>query len=85
MFSMAPYPGVPVKRILRRLLNSLRPPQRPTDRELLIGQRAELARLNQLRLAAETEPQLRRSVDVAIVYAHRQNRFIEARLAGRAG
>ena len=84
MFSMAPDPGVSVKRILRRLLNPLRPPQRPTDRELLIGHRAELARLNQLRLAAETEPPLRRSVDVAIAYTYRQIRVIEARLAGRA-
>jgi hypothetical protein len=84
MFSMAPYPGVSVKRILRRLLNPLRLPQRPTDRESLIGLRAELARLNQLRLATETEPLLLRSVDVAISYTHRQIRVIEARLAGRA-
>jgi hypothetical protein len=83
VFSMAPYLGVSVKRTLRRLLNPLRPPKQPTDRELLIGQRAELARLNQLWLAAETKP-LRRSVDVAIVYTHRQIQVIEARLAGRA-
>jgi hypothetical protein len=84
MFSMVPYPGVPVKRILRRLLNLLRSLQWPTDRELLIGHRAELTRLNQLRLAAETEPLLLRSVDVAIAHTHRQIRVIEARLASRA-
>jgi hypothetical protein len=83
MVSMAPQLGVSVKRMLRRLLSPLRPPRQPNDLELLIGQRAELARLNQLRLAAETEPPLRRSVDVAIVYTHRQIQVIEARLAGR--
>ena len=76
--------GVSVRRILRHLLDPLRPPRRPTDRELLIGHRAELARLDQLRLAAATGPRLRRSVDVAIVYIHRQIQLIEARLAGRA-
>ena len=84
LFSMLPYLGVAVKRILHRLLNPLRPPRQPTDRELLIGHRAELARLNQLRLAAETGPLLRRSVDLAIDYTHRQVQVIEARLAGRA-
>jgi hypothetical protein len=77
--------GVSVKRILRRLLDPLRPPRRPTDGELLIGHRAELARLDQLRLAVATGPRLRRSVDVAIAYTQRQIRVIEARLAGRAG
>jgi hypothetical protein len=81
---MAPYPGVSVKRILHRLLNPPRPLKKPTDRELLIGQCAELARLHQLRLAAGTEPPLRRSVDVAIVYTHWQIQVIEARLTGRA-
>jgi hypothetical protein len=75
---------VSVKHILRRLFDPLRPSRQPTDRELLIRHRAELARLDQLRLAAETGPLLRRSVDVAIVYTHRQIRVIEARLAGRA-
>jgi hypothetical protein len=82
--SAGPNLGVSVRRILRRLLNPLRPPKQPTDRELLIGQRAELARLNQLRLAAEAQPLLRRSVDVAIDYTHRQIQVIEARLTGRA-
>jgi hypothetical protein len=50
----------------------------------LIGHRAELARLSQLRLAAETGPLLRRSVDLAIAYTHLQIQVIEARLAGRA-
>ena len=84
LFSMAPHLEVSVKRILHRLLNPLRPPRQPTDRELLIGHHAELARLNQLRLAAETGPLLRRSVDLAIVYTHRQIQVIEARRAGRA-
>ena len=82
-FGMAPQPGVSVRRILRRLLDLLRPPRRPTDGELLIGHRAELARLHRLRRAAEAEPPLRRSVDVAIVYTQRQIGVIEARLAGR--
>jgi hypothetical protein len=73
-----------VRRILRRLLNTLRPPRQPTDGELLIGHRAELARLHQLRLAAPTGPLLRRSVDVAIAYTHRQIQVIEDRLTGRA-
>ena len=73
-----------MKRLLRRLLAPLRPPRRPTDRELLIGHRAELARLDQLRRAAATGPRLRRSVDVAIVYIHWQIRVIEARLVGQA-
>ena len=73
-----------MKRILRRLLAPLRPPRRPTDGELLLGHRAELARLDQLRRAAATGPRLRRSVEVAIAYTHRQIRGIEARLAGRA-
>jgi hypothetical protein len=81
---MAPHLGVSVKRILHRLLDALRPPTQPPDGELLIGHRAELARLDQLRLAAATEPPLRRSVDVAIAYTHQQIRVIEARLAGRA-
>ena len=85
MFGMAPQPGVSVRRILRRLLDLLRPPRRPTDGELLLGHRAELARLHRLRRAAEAEPPLRRSVDVAIVYTQRQIGVIEARLAGRAG
>ena len=74
-----------MRRLLRRLLDPLRRPRQPTDEELLLGHRAELARLDQLRLAAATEPPLRRSVDVAIAYTHRQIRVIEARLAGRAG
>jgi hypothetical protein len=48
-----------------------------------MGHRAELARLHQLWLAAETEPMLRRSVDVAIVYTHWQIQVIETRLTGR--
>jgi len=81
--SAGPDLGVSVRRILRRLLESLRPPRRPTDGELLLGHRAELARLDQLRRAAATGPRLRRSIEVAIVYIHRQIRVIEARLAGR--
>ena len=81
--SAGPDLGVSVRRILRRLLNPRRPPTRPTDGELLMGHRAELARLHQLRLAAETEPMLRRSVDVAIVYTHWQIQVIETRLTGR--
>jgi hypothetical protein len=74
-----------MRRLLRRLLDPLRRPRQPTDGELVLGHRAELARLHQLRLAAEAEPQLRRCVEVALAYTRRQIRLIEARLAGRAG